>query len=50
MKAAIRKPDGEVEYIALLAENYDEATRECAGLEEDGIIGPGEEIIAIIND
>ena len=48
MKAAIRKPDGKVEYLALLAEDHDEATREILGLTEDGTIKPDEEIISIL--
>lgn len=48
MKAVIRKPDGKVEYLALLAEDHDEAIREILGLMEDGTIKPGEEVIAIL--
>ena len=31
MKAAIRKPDGKVDYLALLAEDHDEARSETCG-------------------
>ena len=48
MKAAIRKPDGKVDYLALLAEDHAGATREVLGLVEDGTIKPDEEVIAIL--
>lgn len=47
MKAVIRSDKG-VEYVALLSETYDDAVRECMGMEEDGIIKADEEVISII--
>ena len=47
MKAVIRSNYGVFE-LALFAENYDDAVLEGAGLQKDGIIRAGEEVIAII--
>lgn len=47
MKAVIRSDKG-VEYVALLSETYDEAVKECVGLQEDGIIKDDEEVISIV--
>lgn len=47
MKAVIRSDKG-VECVALLSETYDDAVRECVGMEEDGIIKADEEVISII--
>lgn len=48
MKAVIRSDQGRREYVALLSETYDDAVRECVGMEEDGIIKADEEVISII--
>lgn len=47
MKALIRSDKGTSE-LALFADNYDEAVRECAALREDGFLYPDEEVISII--
>jgi len=47
MKATIRSDKGVFE-MALLSESYDDAVRECVGLQEDGIIKDDEEVISIV--
>ena len=47
MKAVIRSGKGVFE-MPLLSESYDEAVRECVGLQEDGVIKADEEVISII--